>query len=262
MTSLCLPESENIVIYLPLITLRSITGIGVWTTWQSNARFSDDVYGSFAGLPIRFSYVCVALHNELPLKKMVFPHTESHSPETDHQKVWERAAKPVGSLQLTIALCEHLRRINLFFGHLRNIIICRLRRYLISFFALTLFPLRKNCKSAPGFERSDQHSTVTSWPNEALVVETLIRGLPFSGCTERMQIVEDKRCFGSEKSLKYYPSTNLARTLQSNPTVKRFNTNDSDWDSNLKQFEENRWSFLHKLVRISILWKLLVSSFH
>merc|ERR1712123_165784 len=45
----------------------------------------------------------------------------------------------------------------------------------------TLFPLIKNCKSAAGFERSDQHSTMASWPLDITVLDTLILGLPFSG---------------------------------------------------------------------------------
>ena len=56
-----------------------------------------------------------------------------------------------------------------------------MRNYLNFFCRLTLFPLMKNCKSAAGFERSDQHSTMASWPSETTDFETLILGLPFSG---------------------------------------------------------------------------------
>ena len=48
----------------------------------------------------------------------------------------------------------------------------------------TLFPSIKNCKSAAGFERSDQHSTRACWPLDITVRETFSRGLPFSGWTE------------------------------------------------------------------------------
>ena len=90
---------------------------------------------------------------------------------------------PVWCFELAITLGKNFKIINLFSRNLKQKT-WKIIRLPFGFADLLYSRWWKTANLGAGFERSDQHSTMASWPSETMVLDSLILGLPFSGWTE------------------------------------------------------------------------------